>query len=84
MHTNRRSFLGAALAGVTLSPALRLIADAQTPAPQPPVSSIPAPRDWSGQTPLQYPDADIVALDPRFRRYVIGNTPIKRLHTGTL
>ena len=26
---------------------------------------MPAPRDWSGQTPLQYPDPDIVALDPR-------------------
>jgi gluconolactonase len=84
MHSNRRSFLGAALAGVTLTPVRRLIADAQTPASQPPVSPTPAPRDWSGQTPLQYPDADIVALDPRFRRYMIGNTPIKRLHTGTL
>ena len=84
MHSNRRSFLSAALAGVTLAPARRLIADAQTPASQPPVSSVPAPRDWSGQTPLQYPDVDIVALDPRFRRYMIGNTPIKRLHTGTL
>ena len=47
-------------------------------------SPVPAPRDWSGQTPLQYPDPDIVALDPRFRRYMVGNTPIKRLYTGTL
>jgi len=84
MHSNRRSFLGAALAGLTLTPARHLIADAQAPGTQPPLSPTPAPRDWSGQTPLQYPDVDIVALDPRFRRYMIGNTPIKRLHTGTL
>ena len=44
----------------------------------------PTPRDWSGQEPLQYPDPDIVALDNRFRRYIVGNTPIRRLHTGTL
>jgi gluconolactonase len=84
MTSNRRSFLGAALGGVALTPAWRLIAGAQTAAAQPPPSPIPGPRDWSGQTPLQYPDADVVALDPRFRRYMIGNTPIKRLHTGTL
>jgi len=33
---------------------------------------------------VQYPDPDIVALDNRFRRYIIGNTAIKRLYTGTL
>ena len=43
-----------------------------------------APRDWSGATPLPYPDPDIVALDQRFNRYIIRNTPIRRLHTGTL
>ena len=42
------------------------------------------PRDWSGQTPVQYPDPDIIAVDNRFRKYMIGNTPIRRLHTGTL
>jgi gluconolactonase len=82
MNTSRRSFLGAALGGAALAP-LRGLA-AQAPAAQPPVSPIPAPRDWSGQTPLQYPDPDVVALDPRFRRYMVGNTPIKRLHTGAL
>ena len=48
------------------------------------VSPTPTPRDWSGAEPVQYPDPDIVALDPRFRRYIVGNTPIQRLHTGTL
>ncbi|MEO0821079.1 MAG: SMP-30/gluconolactonase/LRE family protein [Pseudomonadota bacterium] len=33
--------------------------------------------------PVRYPDPDIVALDPRFRAK-LGNTPIQRLHTGTL
>ncbi|MEZ5490742.1 MAG: SMP-30/gluconolactonase/LRE family protein [Gammaproteobacteria bacterium] len=42
------------------------------------------PRDWSGGAPLRYPDPDMVALDPRFQRYIPFNTPIMRLHTGTL
>ncbi len=41
-------------------------------------------RDWSGQQPVQYPDPDIVAVDNRFRKYIVGNTPIRRLYTGTL
>src|SRR6478752_851023 len=82
MHTSRRSFLAAALSGMALAPSRRL--RAQAPAAQQPVSPVPPPRDWSSQTPLQYPDADVIALDARFRRYIIGNTPIKRLHTGTL
>ncbi len=43
-----------------------------------------AQRDWSGKTPIHYPDPDIVVLDPRFAKYKIGNTPIQRLHMGTL
>lgn len=41
-------------------------------------------RDWTGKTPIRYPDPDIVVLDPRFAKYKLGNTPIQRLHTGTL
>ena len=43
-----------------------------------------AQRDWSGRNPVRYPDPDIVALDKRFDKYKIGNTPIQRLYTGTL
>jgi len=43
-----------------------------------------AERDWSGQTPTRYPDPDILSLDKRFDKYKLGNTPIQRLHTGTL
>src|SRR5207245_4341976 len=50
----------------------------------PPNVSVPSTRDWSRQDPLQYPDPDVVALDPRFRRYIVGNTVIRRLHFGTL
>src|SRR5436305_10528113 len=73
----RRSFLVSALGGTALLP---LTARAQQSAP---VSPVPAPRDWSGGAPLQYPDPDIIALDKRFGRYIIFNTTIKRLHTGT-
>jgi gluconolactonase len=41
-------------------------------------------RDWSGKTPVRYPDPDIVSLDERFDKYKLGNTPIQRLHLGTL
>lgn len=43
-----------------------------------------AERDWSGDRPLRYPDPDIVALDPKFGKYKLGNTAIQRLHTGAL
>ncbi|MBI4875022.1 MAG: SMP-30/gluconolactonase/LRE family protein [Acidobacteria bacterium] len=43
-----------------------------------------APRDWSGKTPVRYPDPDVVVLDPRFAKYKVGNTPIQRLYTGAL
>jgi len=48
------------------------------------ISTLATPRDWSGQAPLSYPDPDVVALDARFRRCTQFNTPITRLHTGTL
>src|ERR1700730_7349889 len=76
---DRRSFLAAALGTVAPAPV-----GAPEPHPPPQVSPVPTPRDWSRLEPLQYPDPDIVALDPRFRRYIVGNTSIKRLHIGTL
>ncbi len=41
-------------------------------------------RDWSGKSPVRYPDSDIVVLDKRFEKYKIGTTSIHRIHTGTL
>ena len=72
----RRTFLTATLGLATSA------ISAQTP--QAPVSPNPTERDWSGQNPVRYPDPDVIALDNRFRRYIVDNTPIRRLHTGTL
>ncbi len=41
-------------------------------------------RDYSGHTPTRYPEPDVVSLDKRFDKYKIGNTPIQRIHQGTL
>jgi gluconolactonase len=71
---NRRAFLASTLSAVAAG---SRVAAQGSQAP-------PGPRDWSGQTPVRYPDPDIVALDRRFARYIVGNTPIRRLHTGTL
>src|SRR5688572_15159846 len=49
-----------------------------------PAAALAQQRDWSGQNPVRYPDSDIVVLDPKFKKYAIGNTPIQRLHTGAL
>lgn len=67
---SRRALLGVAAATAALRPAR-----AQVPPYR--------PRDWGGD-PLGYPDRDIVALDDRFRRYVLFNTPIQRHFVGTL
>jgi gluconolactonase len=42
-------------------------------------------RDYGpNAAPSRYPDPDILVLDKRFAKYKIGNTPIRRLHTGML
>ncbi len=30
--------------------------------------------------PVRYPDPDILTLDPRFKKYALGNTPIQRIY----
>jgi len=38
-------------------------------------------RDYGPHAqPTRYPDPDIVTLDPRFKKYAIGNTPIQRVY----
>ncbi len=49
-----------------------------------PLAAAQTQRDWSGMNPSRYPDPDILSLDKRFDKYKIGNTPIRRLHTGLL
>jgi gluconolactonase len=43
-----------------------------------------ADRYNPGVEPTRYPDPDIRVLDKRFEKIKIGNTPIRRLHTGML
>jgi gluconolactonase len=75
---NRRSFLGAAIGSAVAS--ARVFAQGQAPAA---VSPVPTPRDWAVPGPIPYPDPDIIALDPRFQKYIVFNSSIKRLHIGT-
>src|SRR6516164_3050179 len=49
-----------------------------------PLAAAQQQRDWSGRDPVRYPDADIITLDKRFKKYVIGNAAIQRLYTGML
>lgn len=38
-------------------------------------------RDYGpNAAPVRYPDPDIVTLDPRFKKYALGNTPIQRIY----
>ncbi len=79
VEATRRSFLTAAVGAAALAPAAAQNAPQRTA-----ISPDATPRDWSGAQPVRYPDPDIVALDNRFRRYMVANTVIKRLYTGTL
>ena len=79
---DRRTFLTTSLA---VAGAVR--AGAQQPAggrgaQAPAVSPVATPRDWTHPESMHYPDPDVVALAPSFRRYIIGNTIMKRLYTG--
>jgi gluconolactonase len=74
---DRRAFIGSAVAFVAASARTLRAQTAQIPASA-------TGRDWSGRIPVQYPDPDVIALSPRFRRYIVNNTPIRRMHTGTL
>jgi gluconolactonase len=73
---DRRTVLAATIG----SAAMRTVAHAQG---QQQISPVPTPRDWSRLEPIPYPDPDIIALDSRFRQYIVFNTSIKRHHIGT-
>src|SRR5690606_22338122 len=75
VNSQRRNLLTGLAAGAAVLPLLPNAGRAQQAAVE---------RDWSGNNPLRYPDPDIIALEPRFRRYVPFNTPLMRLYTGTL
>ena len=74
-QSTRRAFAAAAVGGAAFF---------QAAAQQRTQSAAASPRSWSPDQPIQYPDPDVVALDNRFGRYIVGNTTIQRLFTGTL
>ena len=76
MQSNRRHFLMTAASGIA---AAQVRAQSQAP-----ISPVPTSRTWTAGETVQYPDPDIIALDRRFGRYIINNTAMKRLYTGTL
>ena len=39
-------------------------------------------RDWTGHQPIRYTDPDVIAIDKRFSKYMIGSAAIERLWTG--
>ena len=48
-----------------------------------PAAFAQAPRDWTGQQPVRYPDPDVISLDKRFDKYVVSTTHIQRMWTGS-
>jgi gluconolactonase len=58
--------------------------------PQPVLGTPPStitnpPRQWGPDAPpSSYPDPDIVVVDPQFRSLVVGNTPLRRLWSGSM
>ncbi len=58
----------------------------QSPAPGIPPSTITLPpRQWGPDAPpSSYPDPDIVVVDPQFNSLIVGNTPLRRLWTGSM
>jgi gluconolactonase len=77
--TSRRGFLtgAAATLGTTAWTAARA-------AQQTPGGPTTHGRYGPHAEPVRYPDPDVVVLDPRFNKIKIGNSPIRRLHTGML
>ena len=84
-HISRRRLLKQIGAAAGLAVAPRLVA-AQAPTAvkrDPPSTVTTPPRDFGPDAPpVTYPDPDVLAIDPMFNRYRLGNTAIHRLWTG--
>jgi len=49
------------------------------------ITTLGQSRDYGqNAAPVRYPDKDIIVLDPRFAKYKLNNTSIKRMYTGML
>jgi gluconolactonase len=86
----RRTLLRTLGAAAGAAVATRDRASAQTQGQPPPPGTPPStisnpPRDFGPNAPPNtYSDPDVVTVDPRFGSLILGNTPIKRLWTGSL
>jgi gluconolactonase len=79
---DRRRFLAGA--GAALATSAWAAAGTSAQAQQIPGGSM-TPRSYGPHAdPVRYPDPDVLVLDPRFAKIKIGNSPIRRLHTGML
>ncbi len=77
----RREFLQAAAAFTTITcSAAATVARAQ----QAGSGARRSRRYGPDAEPVRYPDPDVLVLDKRFAKIKIGNSPIRRLHTGML
>src|SRR5487761_39292 len=76
---NRRAFLHSTAATAAGSLAA---AAAFARARQDPPGTTPPPRNWNDPSSVAYPDPAIEAFDPRFKKYVVGTTEVRRLWTG--
>ena len=79
---DRRGFLMSAAAGLTA--AAWAVAGRVAQGQQVPIDATPPRRYGPGAEPVRYPDPDVIVLDKRFAKIKIGNSPIRRLHTGML
>jgi gluconolactonase len=79
VRMNRRAFLAASAGAVLVAPFRAAAQDRGTGRLDP-----AAARDWSQPVPMRYPDPDVLAIDPRFRRYMVSNTAIVRVHIGSM
>src|SRR5580692_9988827 len=73
---SRRTFLSTAVGGA--------FAVAAAQGQQKPPSPDATVRDWAHPETVRYPEPDVIALDNRFRKYMVGNGIMKRVSTGTL
>lgn len=84
---NRRHFLSATAAGASLVAARGALAQGAMPMMNMPMMNrgeAAFPRGLAPPAWVRYPESNFRALDPRFYKYMIGNTYIERLWTGAM